>query len=397
MPQRLNINRIVFYLFPLICYWGYSCIFIDVKMWKMIQFVLVPIIFLRVVGLFFRKKNPITQNVIIIFFLTLLSIVMSFVVWQQDLVLGYRTSIGFLSIIFYLFLVKNDFSESQVERLIVLYGVVWIITWLVNMLSPVAVFGLLDAEDINDSRGITRFIIQGDGFLYLLFFLLFNYWSKTKQKKYLFLAVVAFAIIVLQVTRQAIFFCSLVSLYYLFKNQKRIFLCLGIVISLLTFVDVDVPKDSIFSKMIELSQDQYKENSSGNKNIRVEAYEFFFTEFSPNNVAVLFGNGLPHDDSAYGKMYTKIRAVRKIFYSDVGYAAIYMMMGIAGLIAFFRFFVFLVRYPLTNQTYLYAKMFVVYLFLCNSVSFVIGSNIIPMSVALYVLNKDYKEKREGLK
>lgn len=390
----IKVNKIVLYLFPLITYWGYSCIFTDIKVWKMLQFVLIPLIFFNAVNVFLkRNKSVITKKVMLIFFLALLSIIMSFLIWNQNVILGYRVTAPFLSLVFYFFLVKNDFTDQEIERLIVFYGVVWIFVWLVNMLSPVPIFGLLDIEDINDSRGIIRFMIQGDGFLYLLFFLMFNKWLQQRKKIYLYFCVCVFVIIVLQVTRQTIASCCLIVLYYLLKNRRCLFWCLCSLAIVWTFADINLPKNSVFGHMTELTRNQYEENFSKKTNVRLEAYDYFFTKYSPNTWAEIFGNGLPHDDSVYGQMYTRLRFTRRIFYSDVGYAGIYLMMGACGLIAFAGLFYTVVKTPVVDARRLYAKMFVVYLFVCNFVSFVILSCIVPMTVALYMLNKECKQSK----
>ena len=54
----------------------------------------------------------------------------------------------------------------------------------------------------------------------------------------------------------------------------------------------------------------------------------------------------------------------------------------------------IVKTPIVNTKRLDAKMFIVYLFVCNFISFVILSCVVPMSIALYMLNKaDEQNKR----
>ena len=393
---RTKINKAILYLFPLINYWGYSCIYTDLKIWKLLQFISIPLIFIYTAKeIFFRKKTIISRYVTAILCAFTLSILMSFLIWKQDIIFGYRVTASFLTLLFYFFLLKANFSEKTIYSFVVFYGILWICIWTINIIfMPTPIFGLFDEEDmVNDSRGIARFFIQGDGFLYAMFFLFFNKWLNEKKRTYLALYVGTFIIIILQVTRQTIAFSFLVAMYFFLKNYRYAFLNIAIIVLIFLVVDFELPKDSVVGKMIELSQTQYKDNSHGERNIRLDEYEYFFTQYSPNISAVIFGNGLPHDESNYGQMYTKLRLGSKYFYSDVGYTGIYIMTGILGLAIFLRLFTIVLKTRMEDPTQLWAKMFVVYLFLCNTVSFVIGSSIIPLSTALYIINRNVKKQK----
>ena len=363
-------------------------------MWKSLQMIAIPLLGLYVVKeIFSRHKTCITRNMTFILLLVLLSIVMSFVIWGQDIILGYRSTIQFLSIVFYFFLLKSGFEKKEIEKFVIFYGCLWIAIWCANLITfPFPVFGLQDVDAINESRGIARFFIQGNGFLYILFFLLYNKWLCERKKVPLLLAMAAFLIIVLQVTRQTIFFSLLIALYYFFKKCQYALHCTLFAVVAFFAIDVEIPRDSVVGKMIELSQDQYVDNSYGEKNIRIEEYKYFFTEYSSNVVAMLFGNGLPHDESSYGKMYTKLRMQKRFFFSDVGYAGIYIMLGALGLFVFLRFFLILMKSRVCDNRFLWTKMFVVYLFACNIVSFVIMTNVIPLCTVLYLMNENGKHE-----
>lgn len=392
---EININKVILYLFPLVNYWGYSCIYTDLKIWKLLQFISIPLVFIYAAKeLFFKKKTIVSRNVASVLFTVVLSIFMSFFVWKQDVVLGYRVTASFLSIIFYFFLLKANFSEKTINLFVVFYGVLWICIWVINIIcAPIPVFGLSDADMVNDSRGVTRFFIQGDGFLYAMFFVFFNKWLSKRNGMYLALYVGIFIIIVLQVTRQTIAFSFLVAMYFFLKNYRYAFFCIAVVVLTFIVADFDLPKNSVVGKMIELSQSQYKDNSYGKRNIRVDEYEYFFTEYSPSALAVIFGNGLPHDESSYGRMYTKLRLSRKYFYSDVGYAGIYIMTGVLGLAVFLHLFIMVLKVRIADSAQLWAKMFVVYIFLCNTVSFVISTSIIPLATALYIINCNVEKQK----
>ncbi|WP_139255852.1 hypothetical protein [Fibrobacter sp. UWB12] len=364
----------------------------------MLQFVSIPLLFVYVLSeILSPHKTVIARNVLYIFGLVVLSVVMSFIVWGQDIVLGYRASAGFFSVLFFFFLKKAQFPEKDINRFVIVYGVIWIFTWAVNMVMfPMPVFGLLDQEHISEARGVARFFIQGDGFLYILFFFFLNRWMNANKKIYLALFVGIFIVIVMQVTRQTIAFCSLVALYYLLKKSRRIFIYLAVAAAIFLFIDFNIPKDSVIGKLVELSQDQYRDNSYGDRNVRLDEYEYFFTRYSPNIAAVVFGNGLPHDDSRYGRMYTELRNTMRYYYSDVGYAGIFIMMGILGLVVFVRFAFVLGFVKVYDKNILWTKMFLMYLFLCNTVSFVISVSIIPMVTALYLIDKNSAiEKKKG--
>lgn len=394
---EINKNKVMLYLFPLINYWGYSFRYTDLNVWKALQFVVIPLVFFYAGKKIYKAKSAVSKNVRLILILALMSIIMSYLVHGQSILLGYRVTAGFLTIVFYFFLQKADFEIAVIEKFVIFYGILWICLWLINLFSPVPLFGLFDADKLGDSRGIIRFFIQGDGFLYMVFFLFFNKWLSERKTLFLVLAITSFVIIVFQVTRQTIAFSALVALYYFVRKNKFFWVYLLIAGGAFFFVDIDVPKDSIIGKMLDLSISQYKDNSSGTTDVRIDEYKYFFSEYTDNLAAVFLGNGLPHVDSEYGRAYVRLKLTKKYFYSDVGYAGIYIMMGVVGLFVFLRFFVIIAKKNILDRNNLWAKMFVCFLFLCNAVSFVISVNIIPMVTALYVIDKDFCSDKRGLK
>lgn len=388
-PRKLD--YFILYLFPLLSTYGFGYIGFNTMILKMLYFISIPLLFIYVFTTIKKSKDEISKYVKYAVSVYLISLMMAWLFHNQAISLTYRATCGYFALLFYFFLKRANFCRKDIILLTLVYGVIWIILWLIALyMAPTPVFGNSDIT-INDDRGIFRFFIPGDGFLYLLFFLCVELGFIKKYKIFKFLSVTVFTVIVLQVTRQTIFFSFIVAFYFVFRHAKHILVYAILLYIGINLISINVSDDSPLGKLMQLSESQYLDQKSGDENARVVEYRYFLTEMPNNLVTIVFGNGIPHDDSSYGKQFLWLKDVKDIYLSDVGYPAMFVTIGVLGLLIFFKLWRACVKVRGEND---FPIMFLNYMFLCNFVSFVISVSIIPICVALYLLQLDAKSTIE---
>lgn len=342
---------------------------------KFFQMLSVPFMFVVCRDSIFKSKSP---NVLFnimrwILFSLIISIFSAWLFWGQSLSLGFRiTSIQF-AWLFFFYLYQAKPSTDFLEKIIWICGFTYIVLWIYAFLqAPVPVFGgRIDEETgmVNDdlSRGIIRINFYGRTFLVLAFFLSLNKFYCTRKKYFLLIAGTFFTFIVFQLTRQIIVWSLLVGLIYIYLKNPKKSLALGIIsIFILTLFasNLKLSDESVVGNMINVSQDQIEKNNSGDEDIRITEYRYLFTEWSKNLVTDIIGNGVPHGNSQYGKYNTRLCKEQGIYYSDVGYASMYIIQGWIGL--FLYLFLFFKTVHLQMPIDLdYARMFMAYMIPAN--------------------------------
>lgn len=329
-----------------------------------------------------------------IFVLFALSVLTPYFFWNQSPILSYRVTVYTLGVIaYFLYLIKLKPSITDIEKLIWIMCVIFTSVWLYGISqAPVNIFPY-DAEnlELSDARGIFRIDIPGRSFLVLGFFIALN---RVVQKKYLFvvIALLLFILIVAQLTRQIIVFSSIFGLYFLIKkNKKHIFLSImSLVVLYFSSSLVKIDEDSIFGNLINLTEKQFEEQQSGEENIRVTEYRYYFTEYSKNIFTVLFGNGFPHSESSFGALEKKLKEERSIYATDVGYANIYSQIGFIGLLLYFIIFYKALKQKIIVK-YEYAKIFVLYMIFANIAASWVLYDGIPLMITLYILENNHNK------
>ncbi|MDR0559184.1 MAG: hypothetical protein LBG92_03380 [Prevotellaceae bacterium] len=250
---------------------------------------------------------------------------------------------------------------------------------------------------MNDGRGFYRIFIRGIGFLELAFFVAVNKYVETRKPLWIPIFVGLFTLIVFHLTRQYIIFAFLVAVGYLLKTT-RLWIWLCIVAVFLVFIPnkskLEPDKDTIIGTLYYLTESQIEDQQSGNTNTRLEEYVFYFTEYSKNFFTNLFGNGFPRKESALGVEEALQRQLKGLFWEDVGYAAIFIRIGLTGLILFCYIF-YRIATKQVSVNYMYAKLFMIYFIFINIGSSKVFYSIIEMCVCLYILEYD-KLNRENL-
>jgi len=320
---------------------------------------------------FYSKRGMPLYNVIRWLLLSaLITMIPAWIIKGQSIPLTFTVlARGELSIVLFFLLWRWQPSISSIEKVILIFGVVYVVLWCYAMYQfPSPTFGHMGEDEIwDEGRGIVRINFLGRGNVILAFFVSLNRFKNQKKGKWLFLAIVFFIFNVLQVTRQLILWPLLIAVIYILWRNKKLCIVTIVAISMwyITAPAIKVSDDTVIGSMINLSQKQYEDQEKGDENIRVTEYRYFFSEWNTNPITMLFGTSTPHANSSFGQWYTSnVVTTQNIFLSDVGYAAMYAKQGIFGLVLYIFLFYMAMRKKVAREI-TYTKMWFAFLILGN--------------------------------
>lgn len=300
---------------------------------------------------FFRKASGFVLPVQIISFSVVFSILMAYISWGQQLSYSVST-IPYLIWFSFFFLLHKKYPIELIERVIMIFGVAYIVLYLFQFLhSDTVYFGF--REEFVEDRGIVRILFPGAGVFFLAFFIAINKSLEKNAYKWFYIGFVLMGVGVtlLQVTRQSI---GLVAVILLFHYGRKASMAMKVGVVALFVVGIIYLQGSDIYK--GLAETQKETVSEGDKYIRVIAGEYFINDFSPNIMSRIFGNGLPNNTSSYGAFTTYLEDVYGFYLSDVGIIGVYVMFGIFAVLSYLYIFYksFRMRVP---EKYYYLKYY----------------------------------------
>lgn len=404
MRSKINISlntfsRFWIIFFPISSYLFYRFVGLNQQVCKALYFVAVPVTLVLVFSELIKVyKGRLYMGIVrSVFLLMILSMIMALFFWDQNLILSYRVTAAYLAILYFFFLTKTKPNLLFIEKIIWFFCVLYLILWVYGMLkAPSLVFGLETESGINDDRGIFRLSILGRGFVVLAFFMAISKFRSTKKKYWILIFSLLYFIIVLHVIRQVIAISFLLGFYYLLKKNKYIWFWLGIAICLsLFFVNLNLDNNSVLGKLVNLTENQIDSNNEEDENIRIKEYEYYFTEYTENVFTSIFGNGVPHSESYFGKRELKLNSEMEYYSSDVGYAEIYTRFGLVGLFLYGLIFYRVIKQNVPKE-YMYAKLFMIYLLIANISASWIFHDVIEVCICLFILESCNRKRLVSL-
>lgn len=298
---------------------------------------------------FFKFKGGFVLAVQLICISVVLSVFMAQYTWGQGFSNSPTTipyAIGFV----FFFLLSARVPIKTIENIVMIYGVVYILLFLFQFTHNSTVyFGR--AQEFKLDRGIVRVNFPGGGVFFLACFIAINrVTSLTNKYRYLYLlfALVGIVIIVLQVTRQEIVVLLAVYLIHFLRSVK-----LPYKIAVIALFSIGgylfIHSDNSVSK--GLKEQQKEDASYGKDYIRILAADYYLTQFTPNGVSKIFGNGFANDNSNYGKNLIALGDRYGYFLSDVGLVEVYISFGIFAILGFILIFIKSFTIPVPKEYY----------------------------------------------
>ena len=391
-------NYIIAYLFLLIIISlnFFDAKFIPAKIINYLEFIAVMGTVIVSSYFMFERKGGFVLPVQLITFAILFSMVMAYYSWGQ----GFKeslleTSQYILWPLFFLML-HLKIQIKTLERLVLFFGVVYVILYFFQFANPNTVFfgkPISGGDEFSEQRGAIRIIFPGAGIFILSIFIAITKITENERNKWFYIAFATVGLIVplMQVTRQFIAGVVLIYFYHFFKGQsllKKTLLIGAFAGSLVIIINSDIP---MVQGVINTQQSDAK---MGGDYIRVQAGKYFLTDFSPNVMSQVFGNGAPSwGISNYGKFVERLSNTREYFLSDVGIIAVYAMFGIFAIAGFLLMWFKSIVLPIPKQ-FMYVKYYLWYLLFTSFTWYSVYHYhyIIATIFALYIYHKSYMDQ-----
>ena len=326
-------------------------------------------------------KRLYSKVIIAILLCQLVSAYNAYIFLDQPLIVGIIATFQGFGFIVYLGLVKSKLTLRYAEKVIRLFGILFIIVSIIDRIYPLFGTWAMDTD-----RGGVRFRLLGLTWVVLCFLMAINkYLEGVNRKRNRLLAVFCFIAIVAAVTRQVIGVSLLLGGLLIFR---RLSLYKKIVFSSILIFSffVVLPKISVFQKLTDTTSKQVSANSH-KADIRVVA--FYYLTFEPRNVnQILFGMGIPSfGKSKYGNSFEYFSHSTGIYHEDLGYSGFYYNHGLIALLLVIFLMLSSLRIPIPSDLQ-YLRYFMIAYILMNIASGQIEVNdcIIPFIYALFMLN-----------
>lgn len=313
----------------------------------------------------------------------IISIFMSYILWDQSLIDGIITTLPYFLYGFILVFKKNKVSSNTIEEVLFYCLCISIIVRIINYITyPNVIFG---AADFNEFRGGIRMTAPGIQFIVLGFFFYINKYLVTRNKIILVYIGICLLFILLSLTRQIIF-CSLISGVLMLLTQRNIKhkFCKIIISGVILFF---IFNSAIISNLLKATEEQISKNED-TEDVRLRGYKFYMNELQPNVAAHIFGCGRIADEKTdFSHRLNNLIVENKCFIGDVGYAGFYFQFGALGL--FFLLWIMKASVQKNNNIRKkYCRYFIVYYAIISISSSPIGykSEFILLTIILYLIN-----------
>lgn len=266
----------------------------------------------------------------------LISVIMAQFTWNQG-IKYMPTAIPYMIWFVFFYLLTLNVSITVIEKIVICFGIIYIVLFLYQFThTDVVLFGM--ADEFKEDRGVIRVNFPGAGVFFLSCFISINKVTSAVKYRYAWLIFSLFCVLIiaLQVTRQSIVIILLMYLIHFLRNVKlpykvAVLLIFGFTSYLLFNSDNPITQG--------LKEQQKIDASAGKDYIRIKAANYYLTQFTPNTISKIFGNGIPNNTSRYGQSLTYLENNYGYFLTDVGVVDVYITTGILAIVAYIIIFI----------------------------------------------------------
>ena len=341
----------------------------------------------------YGKSKTIKHNfkypVFLIFVGVFLSMVAAQSFHNQDFVLTFWAQSFMYYYLFYFFLHIISPDIRDLEKILLALGIGYAILYLVQYsIYPTTILDVRFDVD----RGTIRIFIPGSTFMGFALFMSLDRFYKSNKIRYILFAFLFIPVYILTGTRYSIsitFLVVIASLLFSKIIRSRYVIYFLFVISV---IPVYLIFQDIFNAFVDLTRDQSENFES---DIRIRAATFFLTEFFPNTLAYLFGNGQDHMRSLYG-IHVNIYKITQGFYqSDVGFIGEFSKFGLFFATGAIWLLLKALRAPLKSEyAYIKYRLLVFILVLPVGSTFTNPASIATLCIIMYIIDKNIHELKQ---
>lgn len=369
----------------------FNTFLVDIHVYRIINWTYSVLLTLYVFYLYLKgdlKRSWIKQWRVISWFLLIVSLSFIYVGLSTNQTFSetLRVSITWYQYLLVFLLAKKKFTQKEIFISVTIFSFIWFLAWIAGFLSPVPLFdasGEYSSDLLSTSRGVVRLKVTGEDLMYLWGFWCLSIYTSNKKKKYLLAYFVCLLFVILCVSRQHILYYSLVGIIYLF-HKFSIFKKAILAASIIAVVELVIPNTTIFQNLTDLTESQMYANDGGKDDVRIQAINYFVTEYPQNAYTFLLGHGAYHSNSNYGIKMFRITDLYGYVLADIGYVSIFFFYGLFGILCFVKLFkiVYSAKLP---ENIMGIKLFIYFTYLGNIFSHNIDASIVSTALCMYLI------------
>jgi hypothetical protein len=296
--------------------------------------------------------------------------------WSQSLINSFKTPAFYLSYILFFLLIIWKMRVPDIEKIIIILGVIYIIVFAIEYYSyPKVIFGE-NIEKVTDERGFERIMLGGEGFLFLFSFYTLNKYLLKRNSRWLIIYIITLISIIMTLTRTLIAVSFILSTLYILRKSNYLNKIMA-VFFIICFIYL-FTKMNFYNLLLEQT---VTETQNINDNIRIKSALFYLIDFSPNNFARVFGNGIPYEGSSFSRYSYFLENELGFYQTDIGYIGLYSKFGLLAILAYIVFIYRTVKISIPDD-YLYCKYFLYFVFI---ISIIINAPFSPSFIPSVVL------------
>jgi hypothetical protein len=296
----------------------------------------------------------------------------------------------FYFLYFFLHLIK--LRPHELERIMIIIAIIYLSIFFSQYLIYPRI--ITNARIVAD-RGTVRIFLPGNGFALFIFFYFLQKLLQSNNLKFAIYCLMYLMVPILQGTRNAIatiLFGTLIFILFnkYVKSRLGIIFLTGLAALLFFFIFQD-----IIYNLVEVSSDQAAQEED---DVRERSATFYLTDFYPNKLNYLIGNGSSHMRSSYGLKIMYYKVNYGFYQTDLGILNGYIKFGILFVIASILTVrkVFIIK---IDPKYNYIKYWAVVLGIQSVINypFIIPSSIATILTVLYLIDVSNYEIKSLIK
>jgi hypothetical protein len=311
----------------------------------------------------------------------LISIFSAYFYWGQSIIDSfYAIFFSVAGYFIYYFLHDIKVTSKTVEKLILYVGTLFMIVFILSFVlypTKIVAYDSLELE----SRGFQRILINGAGFLFLLFFMALNKVYVKQGRKWVIILVLSYICILLSLTRLYILGSTLIAVVYMLQG-RNVFLKVAIITGIIALVTI-VPQLEVFQTLVDKTQSDLEVFKDY---IRIQSANYYLGEFQPSFFTQIFGNGINSFQSNYGKKIMDLNKSSGFFIEDLGLIGLYINFGVLALVAYFMIFWKSFRTKMI-ESHVYTKMYIWFILFCSLTNYASfsGNFVVSIVLTLYLI------------
>lgn len=228
---------------------------------------------------------------------------------------------------FYFFLHIVKLRPHELERILIIVAITWLAVYFIQYIVYPRL--ITDAR-VGAERGTVRIFLPGGAFAKLIFFYFLQKLFQTNNYRYAIYCIAYLVVPILQGTRNAIatilFGVLIVILFSKYVKSRIVVIILACFAAFLFFI---IFQDIIYN-LVDVSSNQMGKEED---DIRERSATFYLTEFYPNKINYIIGNGAGHMKSPYGLKLMYFQISHGFYLSDLGILNGYIKFGVLYVIA----------------------------------------------------------------